>query len=95
LPAIEPEEETTLRSAEDMAKRAVGLCAVALRGQGLKQQEVISLLNGKDVWASVTPEEKKFLLKKNPAIADDQAKQWPSLLEVAAKSLAPDSTNHQ
>jgi hypothetical protein len=67
LPAIESEEEITLRSAEDIAKRAVGLCAVALRGEGLKQQEVISLLTGKDVWASSTPEEKKFLLKKRPA----------------------------
>jgi hypothetical protein len=66
LPAIESEEETTLRSAEDMAKRAIGLCAVALRGEGLKQQEVISLLNGKDVWGSATPKEKKFLLKKKP-----------------------------
>jgi hypothetical protein len=66
LPAIESEEETTPRSAEDMAKRAVGLCAVALRGEGLKHEEVISLLNGQDVWASVTPEEKKFLLKKKP-----------------------------
>lgn len=70
LPAIESEEETTPRSANDMAKRAVGLCAVALRGEGLKQQEVISLLNGKDVWASVTPEEEKFLLKKKPAIQE-------------------------
>ena len=67
LPAIESEEETTPRSAKDIAKRAVGLCAVALRGEDLKQQEVISLLNGKDVLASATPEEKKFLLKKKPA----------------------------
>jgi len=67
LPPIESEEETTPPSAKDMAKRAVGFCAVALRGEGLKQQEVISLLNGKDVWASATPEEKKFLLKKKPA----------------------------
>jgi hypothetical protein len=66
LPAIESEEEATLRSAEDMAKRAIGLCAVALRGEGLKQQEVISLLSGKDVLASATTEEKKFLLKKRP-----------------------------
>jgi hypothetical protein len=70
LPATESEEETTPRSANDMAKRAVGLCAVALRGEGLNQQEVISLLNGKDVWASVTPEEEKFLLKKKPAIQE-------------------------
>src|SRR5215475_7425833 len=67
LPAIEAEEEATLRSAKDMAIRAVGLCAVALRGEGLKQQEVINLLNGKDVWASATPEEKTFLQKKKPA----------------------------
>ncbi|HEX5081013.1 MAG TPA: DUF4272 domain-containing protein [Blastocatellia bacterium] len=67
LPAIESEEETVSRSAEDIAKRAVGLCAVALRGEGLKQQEVIDLLKGKDVWACATPEEKKFLLKKRPA----------------------------
>jgi Domain of unknown function (DUF4272) len=66
LPAIESEEEITLRSAEDMAKRAIGLCVVALRGEGLKQQEVISLLDGKNVWGSATPEEKKFLLKKKP-----------------------------
>src|SRR5215475_14960956 len=63
LPAIESAEEITLRSAEDIAKRAIGLCAVALRGEGYKQQEVISLLRGKDVLASATPEEKKFLLK--------------------------------
>jgi Domain of unknown function (DUF4272) len=67
LPPIESEEETVPRSAQDIAKRVVGLCAVALRGEGLKQQEIIDLLKGKDVWAFVTPEEKKFLLKKRPA----------------------------
>jgi Domain of unknown function (DUF4272) len=58
LPAIESEEETVPRSAEDIAKRAVGLCAVALKGDGLKRQEVIDLLKGKDAWAFVTPKEK-------------------------------------
>jgi hypothetical protein len=67
LPPIESEEETIPRSAEEMAQRAIGLCAVALRGEGLKPQEVMSLLNGKDVWASTTPKEEKFLLKKNTA----------------------------
>jgi hypothetical protein len=67
LPAIESEEETTLRSAKDIAKRAVGLCAVALRGGGLRQQDVMSLLNGNNVWASATPGEKKFLLNNKPA----------------------------
>jgi hypothetical protein len=67
LPPIESEEETVPRSAQDIAIRAVGLCAVALRGEGLKQQEIIDLLKGKDVWAFVTHEEKKFLLKKRPA----------------------------
>jgi hypothetical protein len=76
LPAIESEEETTPRSAEEVAIRAVGLCAVALKGEGLKQQEVISLLNGKDVWASATPEEKKFLLKKKPAAQEMINFEW-------------------
>ena len=67
LPPIESEEETMPRSAKDIAKRAVGLCAVALRGGGLRQQDVMNLLNGNIVWASATPVEKKFLLKKRPA----------------------------
>lgn len=67
LPAIESEDDVSPRSAEDIAKRAIGLCAVALRGDGLNQREIIDLLDGKDVWASVTPEEKQFLLKKRPA----------------------------
>jgi hypothetical protein len=66
LPAIESEEETTPRSAKEIAIRAVGLCAVALRGGGLRQQDVMSLLNGKNLWVSATPEEKKFLLKNKP-----------------------------
>src|SRR5262245_50861428 len=65
LPCIEMEEEVKLRLPEEVAKRAIALCAVALRGGGgVNQQEAINILKERGVWESTTIEEKQFLLKK-------------------------------
>ena len=66
LPVIESEDEITLRSPEDIAKRAIALLAVAVRGEGLEQQEAIDILTERKVWESTTPKERAFLLNKNP-----------------------------
>ena len=66
LPVIESEEEISLRSAEDIAKRAIALLAVAAREKGMEQQKAIDILTEREAWESTTPREREFLLKKDP-----------------------------
>jgi hypothetical protein len=66
LPTIESEAEAKLRSPEEVAKRAIALCAVALCGEGLEQQTAIVFLQERGLWEAATQKEKKFLLNKAP-----------------------------
>src|SRR5262249_23758676 len=66
LPVIESEEEIRPRAAEDIAKRAIALLAVAARGEGIEQEEAISILTERGIREAATPRELEFLLKTNP-----------------------------
>jgi hypothetical protein len=66
LPIIESEANAKLRSPEEVAKRAVALCAVALRGEEIEQEEVLAFLRENGLWEAATPAEQAFLLNKAP-----------------------------
>ncbi|HEU0174401.1 MAG TPA: DUF4272 domain-containing protein [Blastocatellia bacterium] len=70
LPRIESEEKAQLRNPEAVAQRAIALCAVAVRGEGLEWKEVAELLKEHNPLQVATPKEKSFLLEANPTQQD-------------------------
>lgn len=76
LPKIESEEDANLRSPTEIARRAVALCAVAMRGEGLDREEADGFLRDHDCWDAVTPKEKSFLLNPSPADKDRITFTW-------------------
>lgn len=67
LPVIESETAAKLRSPQEVAKRAIALCAVVVYGGGLEQQAAIAFLQERGLWEAATEKEKKFLLNKAPS----------------------------
>jgi len=60
------DEEVTLQSASDVARRTLVLWAVVLRAEEMPQQEAFELIEGQKLWDSVSPEEKRFLDDDEP-----------------------------
>ena len=73
---VDDDEEVTLQSPQDVARRTLVLWAVELRAEGIPQEEAIELIEGLDLWDSVSPEEKRFLQEDDPAPAESQQLVW-------------------
>jgi Domain of unknown function (DUF4272) len=56
-----------VRTAEEIRWRALSLCLVALKGQGLSQHEVFGIADAWDLWDHTTLEENDFILDPAPA----------------------------
>ena len=65
LPVIEDTSSARKRSKEQIAHRAIALCIVAVKGEGLEQKEVLDLVKRYEAQSFFTPDEKKFI--ENPA----------------------------
>ncbi|WP_345681612.1 DUF4272 domain-containing protein [Novipirellula caenicola] len=70
------DDEVTLQNPEDVARRTLVLWAVELRGEGIPQKEAIELIEGLNLWGSVSPEEKRFLQNDDPDPAESQELVW-------------------
>jgi hypothetical protein len=70
LPVIESESESTRRTTEEVSARAMALCIVALKGEGLEQAITDKLIEEYKVAASFTPKEKQFISNPNPSQHD-------------------------
>lgn len=73
---VDDDEEVTLQSPQDVARRVLVLWAVELRAEGIPQEESIELIEGLDLWDSVSPEEKRFLQDDDPDPVESQALVW-------------------
>ncbi len=60
----------TLRTKANMAGRAKSLCLVALKGQGLSNEEVFAFADAYGVWEAMTLEEHDFVLDMEPTQPD-------------------------
>ncbi len=70
LPVIEIEIESTRRTPKEVALRAIALCLVALKGEGLEQEMIEKLINQYDISSEFTPKEKEFIENPNPSQHD-------------------------
>ncbi len=64
LPLIDTESESTRRTTEQVAMRAMALCVVAVKGEGLEQEIIDSLIEEHQLASAFTPKEQAFI--KNP-----------------------------
>lgn len=66
LPLIETEPESTRRTTDEVAIRAMALCIVAAKGEGLEQEVVNHLVEDFQLANAFTPKEKTFIADPNP-----------------------------
>lgn len=70
LPLIEVEVESTRRTTEQVATRAMALCIVAVKGEGLEQEIIDSLIEQYQLASAFTPKEEEFIKNPNPTQHD-------------------------
>jgi len=76
LPVIETEAESTRRTTEEVATRAMALCIVAVKGEGLDQATVEQLVHDYDLTSSLTPKERAFVNDPHPSDHDSIQFSW-------------------
>ena len=66
LPVIETIDESKRRTTEDVARRAMALCIVAVKGEGVEQETIDQLVNKYQISSAFTPQEKAFIENPQP-----------------------------
>ena len=67
LPVIETEAESTLRTVDELARRALALLIVAAKGAGMEQSQVEKLIESYGIAADLSPEESAFAYDPMPS----------------------------
>jgi hypothetical protein len=76
LPIIEIESEAKFRSTEQVALRAMALCVVASRAEGLDENMTKKLIADFRLSETLTPKEKEFMFNPNPSAHDRSQFVW-------------------
>ncbi|QDU96953.1 DUF4272 domain-containing protein [Lignipirellula cremea] len=76
LPLIETEAESTRRTTEQVATRAMALCIVAVKGEGLGQAILEKLISEYELASAFTPKEKAFINNPTPTEHDRLQFAW-------------------
>ncbi|HAS54894.1 MAG TPA: DUF4272 domain-containing protein [Nitrospiraceae bacterium] len=66
LPLIEDAKSVKIRSAQDVARRAIVLYNITALGFGIEKQKVVETLKKSGVWDSMAPSEKEFVEAAKP-----------------------------
>ncbi len=70
LPVVEDEETAQIRSLEEVAWRAMALCVVAVKGEGLEQERVLEIIEQYKLENAFTPKEREFIFNNEPSERD-------------------------
>jgi hypothetical protein len=70
LPLIESEAEAKRRTTEEVALRAIALCIVAVKGEGIENEEIEKLVRKYQIADSFSPKERKFIDDPEPSKHD-------------------------
>ena len=76
LPVILTEEESTRRTTEQVAQRAIALCIVAAKGEGLEQEMIDQLVKEYQLASVFTPKESEFIRNPKPTQHDRVQFTW-------------------
>jgi len=70
LPVVETEAEAKRRTTEVVAVRAIALCIVAVKGEGLENEEIEKLITKYEIADAFSPKERKFIDNPKPSKHD-------------------------
>lgn len=70
LPIIEGEETAQIRNLEEIARRAMALNIVAVKGEGLEQERVLEIIEQYNLSSAFSPKEREFIQNENPSQKD-------------------------
>lgn len=76
LPQIETEAESKRRTTEEVALRAMALCIVAVKGEGLEQEIVDKVVADYQLESAFTPKELAFIKNPKPSKHDRVQFAW-------------------
>lgn len=76
LPVIETEAGSTRRTVEEVATRAMALCIVAVKGEGIEQTIIEELIEKYQVAQAFSPKELEFIRNPNPVQHDRVQFAW-------------------
>lgn len=76
LPVIESEREVILPSQEEVTMRAVATLVVALKGEGLEQNDIDRLVARYDLTKWLSPDEAAFIADPRPSERDRLVHSW-------------------
>lgn len=67
LPVIEDENTAKSRSPEEIAWRAMAICVVAVKGEGLEQERVLEIIDEYQLDRFFSPKEREFIYSDAPS----------------------------
>lgn len=70
LPVIEDSSQVRPRTKEEVCNRAIALCVVSVKGEGLDQETINSLVEGLEIQDHLTPNERSFIEDESPTEHD-------------------------
>jgi hypothetical protein len=76
LPLIETEAEAKRRTTEEVALRSIALCIVAVKGEGIENEEIEKLVKRYQIADSFSPKERKFIDNPKPSKNDRVQFAW-------------------
>lgn len=76
LPLVENEKETRLRNVESVAWRAMCLCLVAMKGEGMPHQELLEIVDEFGLGSHFSPHEHAFVSNDFPTQDDLDIFSW-------------------
>lgn len=76
LPVVEDEEMAQIRSLEEIAWRAMALCIVAVKGEGLEHERVLEIIEQYELEHAFTPKEREFVFNESPSEKDRIKFSW-------------------
>ncbi|HEY6246011.1 MAG TPA: DUF4272 domain-containing protein [Pyrinomonadaceae bacterium] len=76
LPVVEDEATANFRTAEEVSWRAMALCLVASKGEGLEQERVRRIIDQYGLEQTLTTKERKFIFDDAPSDSDRTKYVW-------------------
>lgn len=76
LPPIVDENAANLRTHEAVVRRTLAILSTAVKGEGLAQETVETLIQDFGVWDDLSPDEKSFIEEDSPATFDRVQFAW-------------------
>ncbi len=76
LPTVEDEESARIRTVESVARRAMALCVVSCKGEGLEHARALEIVQEYELESELSPKEHVFVFNPDPEERDRIQFSW-------------------